>query len=126
MRIVSLGKGALTAKFDIKSAYRQIPVHPDDSWLLGMEWKGQLYVDTALPLGLRSAPMIFNAVAEALAYVIRQKGVDGLDHYLEDFSVVNSPKSAVCVQTALETCEDMGFPVARERRQRVQQQSSYF
>ena len=113
------------AKFDIKSAYRQIPIHPDDSWLLGMEWKGQLYVDTPLPLGLRSAPMIFNAVAEALAYVIWQKGVDGLDHYLEDFAVINSPKSAVCVQTASETCEDMGFPVARERRQRVQQQS-YF
>ena len=46
----------------------------------GMEWKGQLYVDTALPFGLRPAPMIFNAVAEALVYVIQQKGVDGLDH----------------------------------------------
>ena len=117
-RIVSLGKGALMAKFDLKSAYRQIPVYPDDRWLLGMEWKGQLYVDTALPFGLRSAPMIFNAVAEALAYVIRQKGVEGLDHYLDDFSIVSTPKSAVCgrnLQTALETCEEMGFPVAREK-----------
>ena len=39
-RIVSLGKGEIMAKFDLKSAYRQIPVHPDDRWLLGMEWKG--------------------------------------------------------------------------------------
>ena len=41
-----------------------------------------------------------------------------MDHYLDDFSIVNSPKSAVCgrnLQMALETCEEMGFPVAREK-----------
>ena len=35
-RVVNLGRGALMAKFDLKSAYRHIPVHPDDKWLLGM------------------------------------------------------------------------------------------
>ena len=58
------------AKFNLKEAYRQVSVHPDDRWMLGMIWKGQLFVDTALPFGLRSAPMIFNAMAEALAYMI--------------------------------------------------------
>ena len=37
--VVKLGKGALTAKFDLKAAYRNMPVHPDDRWLLGMVWK---------------------------------------------------------------------------------------
>ena len=69
------GRGVLMAKFDLKSAYRQVLVHPDDLWMLGMDWKGRLYVDKALPFGLRSAPMIFNAVAEALAYIIKQRGV---------------------------------------------------
>ena len=54
-RVARLGRGALMAKFDLKSAYQQVPVHPDDHWLLGMEWRGQLFVDTALPFGLRSA-----------------------------------------------------------------------
>ena len=57
--VVKLGKGALMAKFDLKAAYRNVPVHPDDRWLLGMVWENQLFVDTTLPFGLRSTPMIF-------------------------------------------------------------------
>ena len=117
-RVVRLGRGALMAKFDLKSAYRQVPVHPDDRWLLGMEWKGQLFVDTALPFGLRSAPVIFNAVAEALAHMIRQKGVEELDHYLDDFSIVGCPDSQQCrehLNMALATCEEAGCPVATEK-----------
>ena len=117
-RVVRLGRGALMAKFDLKSAYRQVPVHPDDRSLLGMEWKGQLFVDTALPFGLRSAPAIFNAVAEALAHMIRQKGVEELDHYLDDFSIVGPPKSQRCqrdLESSLATCEEAGCPVAEEK-----------
>lgn len=114
-RVVRRGRGALMAKFDLKSAYRQVPVHPDDRWLLGMDWKGRLYVDKALPFGLRSAPMIFNAVAEALAYIIKQKGVGGLDHYLDDFSIVGGPECGRDLRVALETCVGVGFPVAEEK-----------
>ena len=58
--------GALLAKLDVQSAYRNVPVHPEDQPLLGMEWRGDVFVDAALPFGLRSAPKIFNAVADAL------------------------------------------------------------
>lgn len=57
-RVVNTGRGAMLAKFDLKSAYRQIPVHPDDKWLLGMDWNVMLYVDSTLRFGLRSAPAI--------------------------------------------------------------------
>ena len=92
-RVMLKGRGTLMAKFDLKEAYRQVSVH---RWMLGMEWNGQLFVDTALPFGLRSAPLIFNAVAEALAYMIKGRGVEGLDHYLDDFSIVGDPKSPQC------------------------------
>ena len=46
-----LGKGALMAKFDVESAYRNVPVHPSDCHLLGVKWRNQYYVDLALPLG---------------------------------------------------------------------------
>ena len=46
----------LMEKFDLKLAYRNVPVHPEDRWLLGMVLDGQLYVDRVLPFGLRSAP----------------------------------------------------------------------
>ena len=34
--VASLGRGTLLAKVDIKSAYRIVPVHPEDRSLLGM------------------------------------------------------------------------------------------
>ena len=34
--VLLLGRGALLAKMDIRDAYRSVPVHPDDRWLLGM------------------------------------------------------------------------------------------
>ena len=34
--LLQLGPGALMAKLDLESAYRQIPVHPDDLNLLGV------------------------------------------------------------------------------------------
>ena len=47
-----LGKGALMAKFDVESAYHNVPVHPSDCHLLGVKWCNQYYVDLALPFGL--------------------------------------------------------------------------
>ena len=64
--IMMLKKGALMAKLDIRNAYRLLPVHPEDRLLLSMEWQGKVYFDTALPFGLRSAPMIFTALADLL------------------------------------------------------------
>jgi hypothetical protein len=64
--ILKTGKGALMGKVDIKSAYRIIPVNRGDRYLLGMYWKGQYYVDLTQPFGLRSAPGIFNSVADLL------------------------------------------------------------
>ena len=59
-----LGPHTLMAKIDIESAYRLIPVHPEDRFLLGVNWRDQVYIDPMLPFGLRSGPKIFNAVAD--------------------------------------------------------------
>ena len=40
-----------------------------------MMWRDKLYVDTALPFILRSAPKIFNAVADALQWIMERNGV---------------------------------------------------
>ena len=59
------------AKTDIKSAYRICPVLVDDRLLLGMPFQGKVYVDTALPFGMHLAPKIFNALADALLWILK-------------------------------------------------------
>ena len=56
LQAMQLGKGALLAKTDIKAAYRIVPVAPQDRIFLGMKFNELVYVDGALPFGLRSAP----------------------------------------------------------------------
>ena len=83
--VLSLGRGTNLVKFDIQSAYRVIPVHPLDRQLLGIVWNGQLYVDTALPFGLKSALKSFTAVADALLFILQKKRAHQILHYLDDF-----------------------------------------
>lgn len=114
----TMGQGALMAKLDIKSAYRLIPVHPEDRPLLGVEWKGAHYVDAALPFGLRSAPKVFSAVADGLEWILRNRGAQFIDHYLDDFITFGPAGSEVCARSLeimIRTCEELGVPLALEK-----------
>ena len=114
-RITALGRGAVLAKFDVHGAFRTVPVHPDDRQLLGMRWDGRVYVDKVLPFGLRSAPKLYNAVADTLLWILsRQDRVDGI-HYLDNFLLFGEPDSSQCayaLRRALARCETLGVPVA--------------
>ena len=113
-----LGTGTLLAKIDIKSAYRNVPIHPDDRWLMGMYWDGALYIDTALPFGLRSAPKIFTAIADAAEWIVRQAGVNFIMHYLDDFLVLGAPASRECsvaLGHVINTFGRLGLPLAVEK-----------
>ena len=65
-KVGTMGRGIMMVKMDLKSAYRMVPVHPEDRKLLRMQWKDHVYIDTCLPFGLRSAPRIFTEVAGML------------------------------------------------------------
>ena len=58
-RIMSLGRGTLLAKFYVESAYRIIPIHPNDRYLFGMLWQGYHFVD------------IFSSVADLVEWVLK-------------------------------------------------------
>ena len=112
------GRGALLAKMDIKQAYRHIPVAPEDRHLLGLSWKGEIYVEHVLPFGLRSAPLIFSAVADALQWIMEQRGVSWVIHYIDDFLTIGAPHSDECLsnmQIMQDTCAEAGLPVEPDK-----------
>ena len=111
--VLSHGEGALLVKADIKEAYRMIPIHPDDQHLLGICWNECVYMDRMLPFGLRSAPKIFTAVADALQWILNSLGMNHLLHYLDDFILVaNSVDRALSNRHILiRTFERLGVPL---------------
>ena len=116
--ICQLGSGTLMAKIDIKSAYRIVPVHPVDRHLLATSWNGQLYVDGALPFGLRSAPKIFTALADAFEFIMKQHGIEWVWHYLDDFITIGPPattKCAAALDIMLALSDLLGIPLATDK-----------
>ena len=117
-RVRSLRVGTLMAKLDIQSAFRIVPVHPADRLLLGMEWNGNWYVDAVLPFGLRSAPKLFNVIADAIQFIARSQGIQHVTHYLDDYIVLSHPASGQCqndLQTLIDVCGRLGVPLAEEK-----------
>ena len=116
--VLSLPPGALMAKIDVKHAYRNVPVHPDDRHLLAMQWDGEILVDKVLPFGLRSAPFIFTVIADALQWIIEQNGAQPIFHYLDDYITVGPPDSPQCrnnLTIIKTTCKNLGVPLEESK-----------
>jgi len=80
------------AKTDIESAFRFFPVHPHDWKLLGMSWNGFYYFDEVLPFGLRSAPLIFNQLSDAIVWIMQNKcAISFVCLILNDFLIIELP-----------------------------------
>lgn len=113
--LMELGPGALMAKFDVECAYRNIPIHPSERYLLGMRWRDQFFVDLTLPFGLRSAPFIFDSVAAMVEWILRHNyRIRFLLHYLDDFLTLapgDSVECAVNVATARSVFGRLGLPL---------------
>ena len=89
----SLGRGVFMAKTDLKSAFRLIPIHPNDWSLLGIFWQSQYYVDMYLPFGLRSAPFLFNQLSDGLEWILKNNyGLQHVIHILDDFFIAERSK----------------------------------
>ena len=110
--VISTGIGAFLVKADIKEAYRMLSIHPEDQALLEVYWEGIIYTDRALLFGLRSAPKI-SAVADALQWIVVNKGVRNLLHYLDGFIFVSESleEASINKQILVDTFNHLGVAV---------------
>ena len=103
----------------IQSAYRIIPVHPSDRHLLGMFWRDCYYIDLTLRFGLRSAPAIFNTVADSFHWcLVNNWNVLDLLHYLGDYFTLGPPNSNICasrLKAIDRAASDVGIPLPPDK-----------
>ncbi len=87
-KIHRLGKGAYLSKFDIKSAFRLLPVSPTDFPLLGIQFQGCFYFDKSLPFGCSISCSHVETFSTFLQWAITQQtGNHDISHYLDDYIV---------------------------------------
>ena len=105
---------------DIKQAYRHVPVHPEDRFALGMRLDGKVFIDTVFPFGLRSAPLLFTAVADVLQWIMEQKGAKPIFHYIDDFLTIGRAGTNLCQANVVimnNVCDEAGLPLAPEKNE---------
>ena len=83
----SNGKGLVVLwRKQMSSAFRIIPIHPNDFALLGMKWQNAYYFDRCLPMGCSSSCAIFEAFSTALEWLAMNRlGASGVLLILDDF-----------------------------------------
>jgi hypothetical protein len=115
--IARMGQGTTLNIADIKSAFKHVPVHPDDVPLLGFEWKGKYYFEVTLPFGLRSAPGLYDRLAEALTWILHNEGIDALFRFVDDFMLPDPPGTPpdVTINKFIAVCEALGIHLARDK-----------
>ena len=83
-----------------------------------MRWQGSIYIDTALPFGLRSAPKLFNAVADTVEWCAKDAGAEFLWHYLDDFITVGRAGTGECelnISISNHVSKRLGIPLAADK-----------
>ena len=74
-------------KFDLKSGYHHVDIHPDHFQFLGFQWEEKgvpnYYVFTVLPFGLSTACYVFTKLMRPLVRFWRGKGLKAI-LYLDD------------------------------------------
>ena len=79
---------------------------------------GRVYVDQALPFGLRSAPILFTVVADAIGWALMKAGIVLHLHYLDDFLFFLHPLAGLRTllrSHVLDTLANLHVPVATNK-----------
>ena len=75
-----------------------------------IKWGGAAYINTTLPFGLCSAPKLFTAMVDGLAWCMMCEGVSDFLPYLVDFFCPQQSDSCgQSLQVAVELCEHLEF-----------------
>ena len=126
--IKEVGTEAHLAKTDIKSAFRIVPIHPDDHHLLGMSLNDKFYYDTTLPMGCSMSCSIFESFSTAIQWIANNKlGIPRMVHVLDDFLIIGSSPDEVSAQLRrfLDFCEECGIPIAPEKTEGPDQKLAF-
>jgi hypothetical protein len=106
------------SKVDVKSAYRLVPVHPDDWHLLGMQWRGKYYYDKVLVFGLSSSCQLWERVATAVHWIAKSLlGLELMVHYIDDFLIIGTSVALAELQlkALLKLFAMLGVPLSLDK-----------
>ena len=91
-----LGKGAVLAKSDIKSAFQLLPIKQEEHLLLGFKFENAYYYYTCMAMGCSSSCLTFEKFGKALQWILVHKfGIKHCIQMLDDFLFIGESHTIV-------------------------------
>jgi len=121
-KVKQCGRHSLMAKTDIENAFRLIPIHHADRFLLGFSWEfqtqKQFFMDACLAMGLNISCQIFTRFSNALQWIMETKYGANVSHIIDDFCFVGPSDSNLCkssLENFLTVCRHIQIPIKYEK-----------
>ena len=113
------GKNCDMAKCDVKSAFRLLPIHPDDYDLVGFTFDNKYYYDMCMPMGASVSCSTWVKFSSFLEWLLKSSSPRGRTmHYLDDTLFVGQEGTQDCLtlmNNFHELCHYLGVPIAPEK-----------
>lgn len=121
--LVKLGRFTVMSKFDIKSAFKILPISPDLFPYHCVHWEGYYYVYVRLCFGSTSSPKIFTELSKALHYIATKKyHVPHVLYLLDDFLCLTPPgqDAGMTHSNMLSMFGQLNIPLSEEKTVKAQ------
>lgn len=87
--------GTQVAVFDVDSAYRNIPIHPEDQNHFCVAWNNAVYIDHCVAFGSASSAGLFGRVADCFVAIIKSYGAQQVLKWVDDIIFFRYPSNAI-------------------------------
>lgn len=89
--VLAAAEDDVAATFDVKAAYRTVPLAPDQQNWFVLAYDGSFYLDHAVCFGARPSAGLWGRIADAIRALAQARGVRVLK-WVDDFVVFRSPR----------------------------------
>lgn len=86
--------GTQVAVFDVDSAYRNIPILPEEQVHFCIQWDDQIFIDHCVAFGSASSAGLFGRVADAFVAIIKKYGAEQVLKWVDDIIFFRYPASS--------------------------------
>ena len=120
---LNAGRGIYITKSDIKSAFQNLPIKPDDwKWLIMMaihqiSKKRYFFTEKYLPFGASISCSHFQRASDAIEWIFHHRTGKKAVNYLDDFFFVTL-QQIICnwlVEQFLGLCKEIRMPISLEK-----------
>ena len=127
--IWELGKDCLLSKQDLKDAYKQIRLHPQDWKYTGIKFDGKYYFSAYLVFGATCAPGVFERHSSLTEWSLKKRDVGQIFHYIDDFLLLSQPGNFKLAQQRLENFKrvvvGLGWSLKKEKEESMTTKLTY-